>query len=386
MEPNTQTPQQPDPDTPQHSTPPTVDPPVIDKTHHVVMPPSLVSAVEPTSKRIIPVVESSPSSDVPNVTAAPSSSPVKVPVVTVEETSDVPAAATERVPNDPVVASVDTPDTAVVTPDDASGVPAAGRFDLSTVYPTVPEKPAPSQAQEVTVPTTNESSIPAGTAQPTPPVPTVQPTISPAPTAATGTQDSNVFRTTGPTDVVTVPMKNIFVVGLVGPFATIGTYAALYMLTWFLVINMFSDGIFNSAGSSFMSIITNPGVQAAILAGFLYANIRITATYFNDLKIPKPSMTALFSVLLVFSTVAIGIKNAETGSYASIVSGFGSSYLFIILALFSGLLWYPLSVKWGLSPVESTFKKIYPFIAGGIIVIGVGLYLVALFKSSANLL
>lgn len=261
--------------------------------------------------------------------------------------------------------------------EDVAGIPAAGRFDLSSVYPTVAEQHPPVTVQPAAQ---QDSARPtaASSAQPQ----MAQSTA--APTSFAIYQQSDALRSAESAELVNVPMKNIFVVGLIGPFATIGMYAALYMLLMFMIIKIFSGSGIESGGSALIQFIGNPGVQAAVLAGFLYLNIRITATYYEDLKIPNPSLTALFSVMLVFSTVAIGIKNISSDGYYGLLTGLGGSYFFVLLSLFSGLLWYPLSVKWGLSPVESTMKKVYPYVAGVIILFGVGLYLIALFNSSAR--
>lgn len=288
----------------------------------------------------------------------------------------VQGAGTPAVPIESPTVEVDVPSPPIASEpaptDEVAGVPAAGRFDLSSIYPSTSGGQTPSvvgptgqtntvQSLSTSVPQQSSGEVSA-----------------PAPKPFAIFQQSDVQQSSE-MEQVSVPMKNIFVVGIAGPFATIGIYVALYMLFMFTVFKMFSSGGIGGGGSSVLEFISNPGVQAAVLAGFLYLNIRITATYYEDLKIPRPSMAALFSVLLVFSTVAIGIKNVASSDPYSFLTGFGGSYLLVILALFSGLFWYPLSVKWSLSPVESPMKMVYPYIAGLIIVIGTGIYLFSLF-------
>ena len=290
----------------------------------------------------------------------------------------VPAVAAAEAPAASVVVSA-SPTTSEPSPsDEVAGIPAAGRFDLSSIYPSASGGHSPAVVQ----PTAQQQTVQSPSSSV--PQSSTGAVSTPAPTPFATYQQSDVLQSSE-MENVSVPMKNIFIVGLVGPFATLGIYVALYLLVMFSVFKLFSGGGIGTGASSMLEFISNPGVQAAVLAGFLYLNIRITATYYEDLKIPRPAMAALFSVLLVFSTVAIGIKNMASGDPYSILTGFGGSYLLVILALFSGLFWYPLSVKWSLSPVESPMKTVYPYVAGLIIIIGIGIYLLALFNSSAGL-
>jgi hypothetical protein len=267
------------------------------------------------------------------------------------------------------------------TTEEAQGLPAAGRFDMRSVYPTIVERQPPTVAQPAAQPL-GQQPVPGAPAESAP----MQQAQNAVPTQFTPYQQITSSPESWPIEKVDIPMKNICVVGLAGPMASVTLLSSMYAIVIFSMLQLFSGGGYGGFAKFVVDIFTNPWFQALIMAGLLYLNIKITATYYEDLKVPSSFKAAVFSVLPTFSIIILAYKFGIGRDSFSLFSAIGGAYLTVLFSLFSGLLWYPLSVKWGLSSIESSMKQFYPYIAGGVIVLGIGAYILTVFSSSSNLL